>query len=484
MSFNIYSMDSYLHSHGPMAHFDLDYTNCYMGPRVKDLPAVVFGLQSLIKALKDADLTITDADEVFFKAHGVPLNVEGLKQLRKDFPDGTLPLRIQTLKEGTVVKGGTPTLQITNTRKGYAWLPPYFEDYLLNAWAASSVATQSWMAKDIIRKGLLKSSDSLDKLDFMLVDFGMRACQTIGTAATVGQGHLLSFVASDNLAAIRQVQRDYDTLDVVGGSISASAHSVGSIENRDNELKQVRTILKRFIAGNIDGTPKEGTLPGPLLALVVDTYNDKIMVQEVILKGCRDLLDEIKAQGKVLIIRPDSGNPVTKVIDILNYIEEIIPGEITTNSKGYKQLPPYLAGIQGDQMSILTKDNTIQQLVDNVIAAGWSLDNIAFGSGGALLNGCNRDTLGYAYKLSAIKRNGSDVWEGVGKETKGKESLKGRLAVVKDSTGNLVPILEEELGEQENQFNDSYLEGVVESNMQTWQESKDHLSTYKLKDLF
>ena len=40
---------------------------------------------------------------------------------------------------------------------------------------------------------------------------------------------------------------------------------------------------------------------------------------------------------------------------------------------------------------------------------GWSSDNLAFGSGGALLQKLNRDTLKCAYKCSAVVINGKNV---------------------------------------------------------------------------
>jgi len=72
----------------------------------------------------------------------------------------------------------------------------------------------------------------------------------------------------------------------------------------------------------------------------------------------------------------------------------------------------------------------MQSLMDE----GYSISNIAFGMGGALLQGVNRDTMGFAMKASAAMING--VWTDVFKDPvtdKGKRSKKGRLAlIVKD----------------------------------------------------
>ncbi len=61
---------------------------------------------------------------------------------------------------------------------------------------------------------------------------------------------------------------------------------------------------------------------------------------------------------------------------------------------------------------------------------GWSADNLAFGSGGGLLQKMNRDTQRFAFKCSAIKRAGE--WHDVYKDPitdSGKVSKRGRLAL-------------------------------------------------------
>ena len=58
--------------------------------------------------------------------------------------------------------------------------------------------------------------------------------------------------------------------------------------------------------------------------------------------------------------------------------------------------------------------------------------------GGALLQKMDRDTLGFAFKCSAIKRAG--VWHDVFKTASGKKSLRGRLAVIKNAKGEIETI--------------------------------------------
>ena len=78
---------------------------------------------------------------------------------------------------------------------------------------------------------------------------------------------------------------------------------------------------------------------------------------------------------------------------------------MTTNSKGYKVLPPYLRVIQGDGISYESLGEILEAMKD----AGWSADNIVFGSGGALLQKMDRDTQKCAFKCSQVIVNGEEV---------------------------------------------------------------------------
>lgn len=78
----------------------------------------------------------------------------------------------------------------------------------------------------------------------------------------------------------------------------------------------------------------------------------------------------------------------------------------TTKTKnGYKILPPCLRVIQGDGISY----ETLTDILENMKRHKWSADNLAFGSGGALLQKLNRDTQKCAYKCSYAIVNGKGV---------------------------------------------------------------------------
>ena len=85
-------------------------------------------------------------------------------------------------------------------------------------------------------------------------------------------------------------------------------------------------------------------------------------------------------------LRPDSGNPATVVVKVLDILGSMF--HTTTNSKGYKVLPPYLRVIQASVCIIPPVPHVVRTLkalccdlkhyyVDkDVIKVGTSNDNI------------------------------------------------------------------------------------------------------------
>lgn len=69
-----------------------------------------------------------------------------------------------------------------------------------------------------------------------------------------------------------------------------------------------------------------------------------------------------------------------------------------TNKKGFKELPPYLRIIQGDGICY----EMLNKILGAMKQEGWSANNLAFGSGGALLQKLDRDTQKCAFKCSSM----------------------------------------------------------------------------------
>jgi nicotinamide phosphoribosyltransferase len=131
--------------------------------------------------------------------------------------------------------------------------------------------------------------------------------------------------------------------------------------------------------------------------------------------------------GATLVIRPDSGDPVVVPVEVVEALGERFGH--TVNSRGYKVLNKSVRVIQGDGMNI----DSIKTLYDNLLARGWSAENVAVGMGGGLLQSVTRDTQKFAMKASAAKINGE--WQDVYKDPvtdKGKTSKRGRLILTRE----------------------------------------------------
>eukprot|EP01137_Pigoraptor_chileana_P035407 Opistho-2@29371 len=81
--------------------------------------------------------------------------------------------------------------------------------------------------------------------------------------------------------------------------------------------------------------------------------------------------------------------------------------------------------------------------------AGWSADNVGFGSGGALLQKLHRDTLKCAFKCSHAVINGKsvDVYKDPVTDP-GKKSKKGRITLVRRN-GEYITVSEPQDGDED-----------------------------------
>lgn len=392
---------------------------------------VLFGLQMFIKEYLSKPFNRLDIEEAAEIAdlHGVPFNRQGWEYILQTYK-GYLPLEIQAVPEGTVVPTGNVLVQVVNTDPTCAWLTSYIETALLRAvWYPTTVATVSWSCKQVIRRYLAETADSLEGLPFKLHDFGPRGASSEESAAIGGLAHLVSFMGTDNLNAIVAARRYYGE-SMAGFSIPAAEHSTITSWGRNGEKAAYANMLKQF-AG-----------PGRLVAVVSDSYDLWNAIDN--LWGDK-LKETVENSGGTLVIRPDSGDPVEIVSETIARL--MAKFGFAVNRKGYKVLPACVRVIQGDGISVAS----IEAILAEMKRRGLSAENVAFGMGGELLQKVNRDTQRFAMKASAVCINGE--WRDVFKDPvtdPGKRSKRGRLALVQDEAGALKTIAEAELNAQEN----------------------------------
>lgn len=366
---------------------------------------VMFGLQVWLERLREPDgVSLDMAEDIAMKHIGV-FDADAWLCMRSKH-GSELPLVIEALPEGTVVPHGMPMLQVRNTDPAFPWLPAYIETSLLRAvWYPSTVAALSRECKRVILTALEKTSDDPHgQVPFKLHDFGARGCSSGETAALGGLAHLVNFKGTDTLEALVYARRYYGE-DMAGFSIPASEHSTVTAWGRDGEVAFVRRMISQFGGA------------GKLFAVVGDSWDIFNFAENVVGGECKA---EIEAMGGTIVVRPDSGDPAMTVLEVIKILMRKFGAR--TNGKGYAVLPDCVRVIQGDGVNL----NSIEDILARLIAANISIDNIAFGMGGALLQGVNRDTCRFAMKTSAAMINGE--WVDVYKDPisdKGKVSKRG-----------------------------------------------------------
>jgi nicotinamide phosphoribosyltransferase len=389
----LYKTDSYKASHFLQFPVGTTETFYYVEPRIKDTTIKVFGTQMLLeKHLTDVP-TLFEIDEAedFWKSHGLPFNKKGWYHINML---GYLPLEINAVPEGTLMPSGTMMLSVRNTDNESFWLPGWVETMLMQIWYPTTVCTNSYDCKSVILK-YLERTGTPSLIDFKLHDFGYRGCTSQEAAEIGGAAHLVNFKGTDTVAGIRSAMKYYGS-DMPGFSIPAAEHSTITSWGRENEESAYKNMLDKFAR------------PGSIVAVVSDSYD---LDNAVLNMWGGSLRDQIIQSGATVVIRPDSGEPAEVVLRVLDMLAEKFG--VTFNGKGYKVLPDYIRVIQGDGLDGFKE---IDDVLCNITYEGYSADNVAFGMGGGLLQKCNRDTLKFAMKCSAVKVNG--VWRDVNKSPK------------------------------------------------------------------
>ena len=387
-----------------------------------------FGLQYYLKKYllgpalngRVVDLKKIDQAGAFFNAHfGTDrlFNREGWLHVLNQH-DGRLPLEIRAVPEGLIVPEGNVLMTIENTDPKLYWLTNYLETLLVEAWFPITTGTISREMKKVIWNALIRSGTATsENIAFRLHDFGYRGVSSPESAALGGAAHLVNFKGTDTLAAC-ELLMEYYHADMPGFSIPAAEHSTITSWGREHEGKAYENMLDQFPTG--------------LVAVVSDSWN--------IFEAARsiwggDLRMKVLERDGVLVVRPDSGNPS----EVLPTLCEILGDRFgfRMNAKGYKVLNDKIRVIQGDGI----KRHTLPDILDAVMNAGWSADNLTFGSGGGLLQDCNRDTERMAMKCSHVVVNGieRDVHKKPATDPT-KDSKRGRLSLVfRDGRFQTVP---------------------------------------------
>lgn len=439
----ILNTDSYKFSHGSLLPPNSTVVNSYIESRGGKWNNVLyFGLQAFVKEYLLKPITKEDIDEAEEVAtmHGLPFHRDGWERILNKW-NGFLPIEIEALPEGTVTTVSNALVQVRNTDPALPWLTSFIETALLRAvWYPTTVATLSWHVKHLLKDYMDKSSDNPEGIVFKLHDFGARGVSSDESAGLGGAGHLVNFMGTDTVSALL-VARKYYGEKMAGYSIPATEHSVmSSWGGRDGEVNAMENFLNQY------------SKPNAIIACVSDTYDLWNAVDNY---WGGKFKERIEKSGSTLVVRPDSGNPT--IVPIQTILKLMDKFGFTVNSKGYKVLPNCIRVIQGDGITI----DSIVNILENMEEHKLSLDNLAFGMGGGLLQQVNRDTLKFAMKASAIEVDGE--WRDVFKDPitdNGKRSKKGILSVIKVN-GNYETIRRSELKGRKDELITIYRNGKL-----------------------
>jgi len=402
-----------------------EYVSSYVEARKNPWKQVTFfGLQQILEELA-TPITAEDVDyaDKIWTAQGLPFNRKGWMRIVEKH-EGRLPLRIQAAPEGTRMKHGNVLVQVVNTDPEFFWLTTWVETKLMRVWYPTTVASLSGTIRDKIYQRLKETADDADaEIAFKLHDFGARGVSSSESSSIGGAAHLVNFMGTDTGTALMYAMKYYDApAQGTAASIPASEHSTITSWGRENEVRAFENMIDQFGGGM-------------LLACVSDSYDIWNATENLWGKELRDRVEKMDA---MLVVRPDSGDPTTVPVKVVKRLDKAFGS--TLNTKGYRVLNNVRV-IQGDGIN----HDSVVEIMNNLVDEGYSISNIAFGMGGALLQASDRDTMGFAMKCSAIQINGE--WQDVYKDPvtdSGKRSKRGRLALVKKD-GEFETIREDEL---------------------------------------
>lgn len=414
---------------------------------------VFFGLQAFIKSfLQDAfnesffyqpiDKVLKTYKRRMDKSLFTDFDVSHIEALHKL---GYLPIRIKALPEGSKVKPGVPVFTIVNTKPEFYWLTNYLETVLsAEIWKKMVNATVASHYRSIFTKYADLTGSLKDFINWQGHDFSARGMSGWADSASNGMAHLTSFFGTDTVAAIDSMEEFYNAdvdLELIGGSVPATEHSVMCLSGMDDERETFRRLI-------VD------VYPAGIVSIVSDTWD----FWNVINVTALSLKSEIMNRDGKVVFRPDSGDPV-KIIcgdpdapqgsnewkGAVRILDEHFGHTLT--DKGFKVLDSHVGLIYGDSIT----PKRAHQILSNLMEMGYASCNCVFGIGSYTYNYNTRDSIGGAMKSTSGIVDG--VRRSIFKDPKTdngvKKSAKGLLRVEKQN-GEYI-LLDDQTEDQEKQ---------------------------------
>lgn len=401
-----------------------------------------------------------------------------------------LPITVHAQPERTWVDFQTPVAVVENTDDRFPWLTSFIETTMLsNVWGVTTAANRAKHIRDTIESYMEGySADELAAVDFMGHDFSYRGLIGDEAATLTGCGHLSVFKGSDTIPAARAMERVYG--EITGFSVPATEHSVMCAGGKETEAETYGRILDIYPSGIVSIVSDTWDY-FKVLTETIPSMKDRIMARDgkvVIRPDSGDPVDIVC--GIPLVEVPDGSDLEDFMRDYIweevqedtphgeigsdsvfylvrhkgktfkveanglfwnrydkqyYYLEEVGKIEIreveltpsqrgtlelldetfghTLDSGGLKVLDSHIGVIYGDGMN----QTRIKQMLDRMVAKGYSPLNVVFGIGAFTYQFMTRDELGWAFKATAVEQDGE--WVSIQKDPAtdpGKKSLTGR----------------------------------------------------------
>lgn len=361
-------------------------------------------------------------------------NQVGTKHIEDLHDLGYIPMVIKALPEGSSVPIRVPMFTMYNTLPDFFWLTNYFET-LVSAvvWMPCTSATIAKQYRNILDKFANVTSSVPEFVDWQGHDFSMRGMAGIEASVISACGHLLSFNGTDTIPSIDLMEKYYNAnsdLELIGGSVSATEHSVMCMGTLDDEIG----TFKRLICE---------VYPKGIVSIVSDTWDLWKVLTEYLPKLKSEILNR---EGKV-VIRPDSGDPVDIICGnpigktdaekkgVIELLWDTFGGQ--KNKHGYKELDPHIGAIYGDSITVARATQICERLKEK----GFASTNVVLGIGSYTYQYNTRDTFGFAMKATygEVEGQGREIFKNPITDDGTKKSAKGLMKIeMQDKTFKLI----------------------------------------------
>lgn len=346
------------------------------------------GLQLFTDWIKEVRIIQDDiqyADEFFstFRASlkGSPFPwPKKMFQTIVDKHDGKLPIVITGLPDGKAHFVGEPCVQVWTDVPGMGELVGYIESELLPyIWQSTVVATRGRKIKEkfinLYRECYpSKTDDELHTMvSYKFHDFGRRGA---ANSFVTGLAHLMNWGGTDTCDS------SYYALKYMNNGVPFGSCSIPAMAHR---------TVTPWISETTAYDNMIDVYGDDIHAIVADSYDFANGAKYLASKA-----DLIKEKGGVLVVRPDSGDPVQCVITGLKELEKTFG--TTTQEVGLKVISG-AAVIQGDG---ITMEDIFDRILPKVIKEGFCPSNVAFGCGQGN-HKCNRSDIESAYKTCLVE---------------------------------------------------------------------------------